>query len=68
MISNTKMIRTSYLLIISKFNLEKIRACLHLSKKDYLHIKKICENFKSLKINSVIEASYKIQIRETYKH
>ena len=51
-----KMIRTSYLLIISKFNLEKIRACLHLSKKDYLHMKEVCENFKSLKINSVIEA------------
>ena len=51
-----KLIRTSYLIIISKFNLEKLRNCLHLSKKEHLHLRKVCENFKILKINSVSEA------------
>ncbi len=51
-----KFIRTSYLLIISKFKLEKLRECLHLSKKEHLHIRKICENFTLMKINSVAEA------------
>ena len=51
-----KLIRISFLLIMSKFELNKLRKYLFFSKREYEHLKLICTNFKVFEINNIKDA------------
>ncbi len=51
-----KLIRISFLLIMSKFELNKLREYLFFSKKEYVYLKLICTNFKLFEINNIKDA------------